>query len=145
MHRLVCALLFQPLPHLVYRDAGRVYESRVATCYPPPNSCSRVRDAVVFPITVVLLSCVGGRAFMIAPNRDNGNGFRVSDCKIAEYNIFSTLLFFTLLFFVDCFAGNTRKCCFQCISARICVQNGISAPVILFFVVFWDNCVCCLA
>ena len=113
-------------------------------CYPPPNSCSWVRDAVVLPITVVLLSCVGGRAFMIAPNRDNGNGFRASDCKIAEYNIFSTLLFFTLLFFVDCFAGNTRKCCFQCISARICVQNGISAPVILFFVVFWDNCVCCL-
>ena len=82
---------------------------------------------------------------MIAPNRDNGNGFRASDCKIAEYNIFSTLLYFTLLYFVDCFAGNTRKCCFQRISARICVQNGISAPVILFFVVFWDNCVCCLA
>ena len=46
---------------------------------------------------------------MIAPNRDNGNGFRASDCKIAEYNIFSTLLFSTLLFFnllyfVDCFA-----------------------------------------
>ena len=71
--------------------------------------------------------------------------FGASDCKIAEYNIFSTLLYFTLLYFVDCFAGNTRKCCFQCISARICVQNGISAPVILFFVVFWDNCVCCLA
>ena len=120
---------------------------RIARRYllPPPNSCSWVRDAVVLPITVVLLSCVGGRAFMIAPNRDNGNGFRASDCKIAEYNIFYTLLFFTLLYFVDCFAGNTRKCCFQCISARICVQNGISAPVILFFVVFWDNCVCCLA
>lgn len=113
-------------------------------CYPPPNSCSWVRNAVVLPITVVLLSCVGGRAFMIAPNRGNGNGFRASDCKIAEYNIFSTLLFFTLLYFVDCFAGNTLKCRFQCISARICVQNGISAPVILFFVVFWDNCVCCL-
>ncbi len=65
---------------------------------PPPNSCSWVRDAVVLPITVVLLSCVGGRAFMIAPNRDNGNGFRASDCKIAEYNIFSTLLYFTLLY-----------------------------------------------
>lgn len=115
-------------------------------CYPPPpNSCSWVRDAVVLPITVVLLSCVGGRAFMIAPNRGNGNGFRASDCKIAEYNIFSTLLYSTLLYFVYCFAGNTRKCCFQCISARICVQNGISAPVILFFVVFWGNCVCCFA
>ena len=121
---------------------------RIARRYllpPPPNSCSWVRDAVVLPITVVLLSCVGSRTFMIAPKRDNGNGFRTSDCKIAEYNIFSTLLFFTLLFFVDCFAGNTRKCCFRCISARICAQNGISAPVILFFVVFWDNCVCCLA
>lgn len=87
---------------------------------------------------------VGGRAFMIAPKSDNGNGFRTSDCQIAEYNIsstilFFTLLFFTLLYFVDCFAGNTRKCCFQCISARICAQNGISAPVILFFVGFWDN------
>ena len=51
----------------------------------------------MLPITVVLLSCVGGRAFMIAPNRDNGNGFRASDCKIAEYNIFSTLLYSTLL------------------------------------------------
>ena len=142
---LVRALLFQPLPYLVHWDAGRVYESCAATCYPPPNSCSWVRDAVVLPITVGLLSCVGGRAFMIAPNRDNGNGFRASDCKIAEDNIFSTLLFFTILFFVDCFAGNTRKCCFQCISARICVQNGISAPVILFFVVFWDNCARCLA
>ena len=73
---------------------------RIARRYllpPPPNSCSWVRDAVVLPITVVLLSCVGGRAFMIAPNRDNGNGFRASDCKIAEYNIFSTLLFSTLL------------------------------------------------
>lgn len=121
-------------------------EAGFLDCYPPPpNSCSWVRDAVVFPITVVLLSCVGGRAFMIAPNRDNGNGFRASDCKIAEYNIFFTLLFFTLLFFVDCFAGNTRKCRFQCISARICVQNGISAPVILFFVVFWDSCARCLA
>ena len=55
----------------------------------------------MFPITVVLLSCVGSRALMIAPKRDNGNGFRASDCKIAEYNIFSTLLFFTLLYFVD--------------------------------------------
>ena len=64
---------------------------------PPPNSCSWVRDAVVLPITVVLLSCVGGRAFMIAPNRDNSNGFRASDCEIAEYNIFSTLLYSTLL------------------------------------------------
>lgn len=82
---------------------------------------------------------------MIAPKRDNGNGFRASDCKIAEYNIFSTLLFFTLLYFVDCFAGNTRKCCFQCISARICAQNGISAPVILFFVGFWDNGVRCFS
>ena len=121
---------------------------RIARRYllpPPPNSCSWVRDAVVLPITVVLLSCVGGRASMIAPNRDNSNGFRASDCTIAEYNIFSTLLFFTLLYFVDCFAGNNRKCCFQRISARICAQNGISAPVILFFVVFWDNCVCCLA
>ena len=74
---------------------------RIARRYllpPPPNSCSWVRDAVVLPITVVLLSCVGGRAFMIAPNRDNGNGFRASDCEIAEYNIFSTLLFFTLLY-----------------------------------------------
>ena len=53
---------------------------------------------------------------MIAPKRDNGNGFRTSDCQIAEYNISSTILFFTLLYFVDCFAGNTRKCCFQCIS-----------------------------
>ena len=35
---------------------------------------------------------------MIAPNRDNGNGFRASDCKIAEYNIlYSTLLYSTLL------------------------------------------------
>ena len=51
----------------------------------------------MLPITFVLLSCVGGRAFMIAPNRGNGNGFRASDCKIAEYNIFSTLLYFTLL------------------------------------------------
>lgn len=76
---------------------------------------------------------------MIAPKRDNGNGFRTSDYQIAEYNISSTILFFTLLYFVDCFAGNTRKCCFQCISARICAQNGISAPVILFFVGFWDN------
>lgn len=76
---------------------------------------------------------------MIAPKSDNGNGFRTSDCQIAEYNISSTILFFTLLYFVDCFAGNTRKCCFQCISARICAQNGISAPVILFFVGFWDN------
>lgn len=65
---------------------------------PPPNSCSWVRDAVVLPITVVLLFCVGSRAFMIAPNRGNGNGFRVSDCKIAEYNIFSTLLYSSLLY-----------------------------------------------
>ena len=82
---------------------------------------------------------------MIAPKRDNSNGFRTSDCQIAEYNIFSTILFFTLLYFVDCFAGNTRKCCFQCISARICTQNGISASVILFFVGFWDNGVRCLS
>lgn len=60
-------------------------------------------------------------------------------------SIIYSLLYSSLLYFVDCFAGNTRKCCFQCISARICVQNGISAPVILFFVVFWGNCVCCLA
>ena len=111
---------------------------------PPPEQLFAGEGRSCVTHTVVLLSCVGGRAFMIAPNRDNGNGFRASDCKIAEYNIFSTLLFFTLLFFVDCFAGNTRKCCFQRISARICVQNGISAPVILFFVVFWDNRVCCL-
>ena len=52
----------------------------------------------MFPITVVLLSCVGSRALMIAPNRDNGNGFRASDCKIAEYSIVSTLFFFTLLY-----------------------------------------------
>lgn len=65
--------------------------------FPPPNSCSWVRDAVVLPITVVLLSCVGSRALMIAPKRGNGNGFRASDCQIAEYNISSTLLFFTLL------------------------------------------------
>lgn len=82
---------------------------------------------------------------MIAPNRDNGNGFRASDCKIAEYSIFSTLFFFTLLYFVDCFAGNNRKYRFERISARIYAENGISAPVILIFVVFWDNCVCCLA
>lgn len=82
---------------------------------------------------------------MIAPNRDNGNGFRASDYKIAEYNIFFTLLFFTLLFFVDCFAGNTRKYRFERISARICTESGISAPVILFFVVFWDSCARCLA
>ena len=63
---------------------------------------------------------------------------------ITEIILLLTLLYFTLLYFVDCFAGNTRKCCFQRISARICVQNGISAPVILLFVVFWDNCVCCL-
>lgn len=74
---------------------------RIARRYllpPPPNSCSWVRDAVVLPITVVLLSCVGSRAFMIAPKRDNGNGFRTSDCKIAEYNIFSTLLYSSLLY-----------------------------------------------
>ena len=61
---------------------------------------------------------------MIAPNRDNGNGFRASDCKIAEYNIFSALLFFTLLYFVDCFAGNTRKCCFKCVSGEDIAKNG---------------------
>lgn len=72
---------------------------RIARRYllpPPPNSCSWVRDAVVFPITVVLLSCVGSRALMIAPNRDNGNGFRVSDCQIAE--IIYSLLYSSLLY-----------------------------------------------
>ena len=34
---------------------------------------------------------------MIAPKRDNINGFRASDCQIAEYNISSTLLYSTLL------------------------------------------------
>lgn len=83
-------------------DDSAIGKVRIAHRYllPPPNSCSWVRDAVVLPITVVLLSCVGGRAFMIAPNRDNGNGFRASDCKIAEYNIFSTLLFFSLQHFL---------------------------------------------
>ena len=36
---------------------------------------------------------------MIAPKRDNINGFRASDCQIAEYNISSTLLYSTLLYF----------------------------------------------
>ena len=62
----------------------------------------------------------------------NGNGFRASDCKIAEANIFPLLYSsFTYSAFVDCFwseiPGNAAFSAYP----RGYVQNGISAPVIL--------------